>query len=35
MIFYVTKFGDLLGCLGFLNATTDIKRYRNYAEYGG
>lgn len=30
----VTKFGDLCGCLGFLNAIKVIKRRENYAKYG-
>ena len=31
---FVTKFGDLFGCLGFLNAIKVIKRCENYAKYG-
>ena len=31
----VTKFGDLFGCLGFLNAIKVVKRRKNYAKYGG
>lgn len=30
----VTKFGDLFGCLGFLNAIKVIKRCENYTKYG-
>ena len=28
----VTKFGDLFGCLGFLNAIKVVKRRENYAK---
>ena len=30
----VTKFGDLFGCLGFLNAIKVIKWRESYAKYG-
>ena len=30
----VTKFGDLFGCLGFLNAIKVMKRRKNYAKHG-
>ena len=30
----VTKFGDLFGCLGFLNAIKVMKRSKIYAKYG-
>ena len=34
IVILVTKFGDLFGCLGFLNAIKVMKRYENYAKYG-
>jgi hypothetical protein len=34
IVILVTKFGDLFGCLGFLNAIKVIKRRENYAKYG-
>ena len=35
LICKVTKFGDLFGCLGFLNAIIVVKRRKNYAKYVG
>lgn len=34
IVILVTKFGDLFGCLVFLNAIKVIKRRKNYAKNG-